>query len=404
MYIRTILYLATLFFLLTGCSTNVVWWASKKTEAIAARSEIYSAAAEPNNIALMLPLKGELAASSQAIRNGFLAAYYHARKEHPGVKIKIIDTTDNDVRELYQQAVQDGAEVVVGPLTKKEVEAMVKIAPLRVPTLALNTLDNYVHNFGTNLYQFGLLPQDEAAQVAERMVEEHHERVIIIAPENSWGNKIVNIFKNRYESSGGRVVATLNYRPTSTLAEQVCPFLAADATQLCVPKKQKDKKSAALEGKPTRRQDVDAIFLVATAATARQIVPLLKFYYAGDLPTYSISSIYTGSPAANLDQDLDGVRFCDMPWVINSPETFDGDLRAIYEQIMALWSEAYVGYSRFYALGIDAYNLASRLNGFLNAPRMGAWGASGKLYLDDYNHIYRGLQWAEMHSGLAVLQ
>ena len=386
---------------LTGCGGNV-WQNAKKAEVVTSRGEVLSSQAASNNIVLMLPLKGGFAANSQAIRNGFLAAYYNSRKQRPGITIKVIDTTDGDIQTLYQQAVADGAEVVVGPLTKKEVEGVQSINPLPVPTIALNTLDDYTHNFAPNLYQFGLLPQDEAAQVAVKMIQERHDHAAIIVPANSWGNKIAAAFKNKYESEGGQIIATLNYRSARNLSEQICPFLAQDPAKLCVPQKRKDKKQPA-SSETMRRQDINSIFLVATVAEARQIMPLLKFYYAGDLPIYSTSAVYTGTSNPGLDQDIDGIYFCDMPWVLKDPSSFNEDLQAIHKKITTLWSDSLVGYNRFYALGIDAYNLALGLNGFLSAPQSGIDGASGILYLDDFNHIYRELQWAKMRNGLAVV-
>ncbi|HBY55299.1 MAG TPA: penicillin-binding protein activator [Coxiellaceae bacterium] len=395
-----LLWLAVVLFL-TGCGGNM-WQNGKKAKVVTSRSEVLLSHETPNNIVLMLPLKGEFAANSQAIRNGFLAAYYNSRKQRPEISIKVIDTTDDDVQTLYQQAVADGAEVIVGPLTKQEVVAVMGMNPLPVPTIALNTLDDYTHNFAPNLYQFGLLPQDEAIQVAVKMMQEQHNRAAIIVPENSWGNKIATAFKNKYESEGGRVVATLNYHSALNLSQQICPFLAQDPMKLCVPQKRKDKKQNA-SSESMRRQDINAIFLVATVAQARQIVPLLKFYYAGDLPIYSTSAVYTGTPNPALDQDIDGVYFCDMPWVLKDPGLFSEDLQAIHKQITTLWADSLVGYNRFYALGVDAYNLALGLNGFLSAPQSGVNGASGVLYLDDFNHIYRELQWAKMHNGAVVV-
>jgi uncharacterized protein len=402
MFVKTknilLILVVTLFF--AGCAS--LQQTGKKVEVIEARSQISSAQAEPNNIVLMLPLKGPLAASSQAIRNGFLAAYSYARKERPSINIKVIDTAGGDVQSLYQQVVAEGAEVIVGPLTKKEVEAVASINPLPIPTLALNTLDDYTHSFGPNLYQFGLLPQDEAMQIAIRMAHEQHDRVAIIAPEGMWGEKIVTAFKSKYEESGGQVVATLNYRNSQNLAEQICPFLAYDATKLCIVKKNRDRKKE-VSDEPMRRQDINAIFLVAQAPTARQIVPLLKFYYASDLPVFSPSSIYSGTVAQDLDRDLDDVYFCDMPWALQDPSTLNSESQAIHKQIMSLWAGSYASHKKLYALGVDAYNLASKLNGFLNSPQGGMEGVSGKLYLNEFNHVYRELQWAQMRDGLPVV-
>ncbi len=381
--------------LINGCASDM--WRPQTSSGEITREQI----APPHDIAIMLPLKdkGELAWTSQAIRNGFLAAYY-ASQPQSGVNIKVIDTNGGDVDKLYHQAVADGAEIVVGPLTKHEVELIANINPLPVPTIALNTLDDYRHNVRNNLYQFGLLPQDEARQVAVKMAQEQLNNAAIIVPEGLWGDKIVAEFTREYEVSGKQIAATLRYRFGRDLAGQICNFLANDAAKLCTPQKNKKQKKS---DEIMRRQDIDAIFFVATTPVqARQIVPLLKFYYAGDLPIYSISTVYGGVSRPYLDQDINGVYFCDMPWVVAPPGSFSPSLQAIHKQIATttLWAESFASYSKFYALGIDAYNLAVSLNVLLNAPQNGVPGASGTLYLDGFNHIYRELQWSQIRNGV----
>ncbi|MDR1012485.1 MAG: penicillin-binding protein activator [Coxiellaceae bacterium] len=399
---KVMLVLLSIFALLfIGCVENS--FNKKQIEVMTARRSISSLASEPNNVVMMLPLTGEHAASSRAIRNGFLAAYYHDRKEHPNINIKIVDTNDKDILILYRKIVFDGAEVIVGPLTKKEVEVLLNIK-LSIPVIALNTLDDYRNNFSPNLYQFGLLPQDEAWQVADKMLKVGHNRVAIIAPNNYWGNKVAQAFRKRYERSSGRVVAVLDYDLTMKLAEQICPFLARDAAKLCMPQKYNNMKAyVSPNDSMNRRQDINAIFLVATAVQARQIVPLLKFYYAGDLPIYAISSIYSGVIAPDLDQDINGVHFCDTPWVLQNSVNLNADLQAIYQQIRILWADDIIKYPRLYALGIDAYNLSSRLNEFVNSRKSAFESASGRLYLDRFNHIYRELSWAEFNNGIPVI-
>ncbi len=385
--------------LLAGCSTMETM--SPRAEIIAARREAASLEAEPNSIALMLPLTGEFAAASRAIRSGFLAAYYQDHEAKPNVNIKLLDTTAANIQELYQQAINDGAEVIVGPLIKKDVEILAKMHTLSVPTIALNTLDDYTHSYATNLYQFGLLPQDEATQAALRMLRDGITHCVAMVPAGAWGKKILHTFTDTYEGSGGKIVAALSYNPRVSLTEQFCPFLAENPEELCNPTaKTSNKNSDRSTPQPTRRQDINGIFFIASTPTmARQIVPLLKFYYAGDLPTYSISSIYDGTPAPTLDRDLDGVYFCDMPWTLQFPPTFTKELGQIHEQI-SRDSSVVTKYYRLYALGIDVYQIATKLNEFFHHSHLGMNGASGKLYLDNSNHIYRELQWAKMFRGI----
>src|SRR4051812_10012688 len=73
---------------------------------------------EPQHVALLLPLSGNLASAGQAVKEGFLAAYY-ASQPRPELAIEFYDTASQaDINSLYQQAQQKGADFVIGPLTK----------------------------------------------------------------------------------------------------------------------------------------------------------------------------------------------------------------------------------------------------------------------------------------------
>lgn len=386
MLIRSLFVFVTVI-LLNGCvnkSTNI-----KNSKLIVTRQAITNL----HNIALMLPFKSnnDLAATSQAIYNGLLAAYYTSPKQ-TDIKIQTVDISNGNIAELYQQAVNDGAQVVIGPLTKPEVEAIAdNNNTLPVPTIALNTLDHYQSKVINNLYQFGLLPQDEADQVAIRMSQENLRKVAVVIPEGVWGEKILNTFNDKYTSLGNRVIAVLKYNSGKDLSKQICNFLAQDPGGAC------DTQDKTI----LRRKDIDSVFVLAVnPAVGRQVIPLLKYYYASDLPLYSISTIYNGTSRPDIDRDISGVYFCDMPWVVSGQESFNRNLQDIHNKITStsMWQESFSNYKKFYALGIDAYNLATNLNNFLSSPRSGVDGASGTLYLDNFNHIYRKLQWMNLVS------
>ncbi|MCL5261377.1 MAG: penicillin-binding protein activator [Gammaproteobacteria bacterium] len=383
---------------LVGCSGNV--FPALNKEVAASRQATASAPIMPHNIALLLPLSGQLAQTSQAIRNGFLAAY-SASSDKSKINIKIINTSGGNIGDLYHQALVNGAQVIVGPLTKTEVAEVQRLEPLSVPIIALNTVDDYAKNPVANLYQFGLLPQDEAIQAAMKMLSDNHQHAAVIAVNNQWGRKISATFKEKYQANGGDVVVDLDFTNNGDLANQVCNIVAADPSEMCVKVSRKNRHDRD-RPVPVRRQDIDAIFLVASPAEARQIVPLLKFYYAGDLPVYSISAIYSGVNQPTADQDLDGVIFCDMPWVLRDEAALSPTLTAIRNQVVSVWPDAAGNFGKLYALGVDAYNLATSLNTLTAAPQSGIPGATGVLYLDNYNHIYRELTWVQFQAGVPI--
>ena len=93
----------------------------------------------PSKIGLLLPFSGQYQKSSTAIRDGFLAAWYldKQKKSH----IEIYDANALNIVEVYQQAVRDGVDYVVGPLEKEAINQLVDFGELPVQVLALNRQD-----------------------------------------------------------------------------------------------------------------------------------------------------------------------------------------------------------------------------------------------------------------------
>ncbi len=358
----------------------------------------FTATNQPQKIALLVPLHGNLTASGETIRKGFLAAYYYSlQHEGADLSVEVIDTSQGDVKTLYRKAVSDGSDFIVGPLTKQNVQTIANQKSLPVITLALNTIDN--HNIVTNFFQFGLSSQDEALQAAKRAWNEHPGKALIIAPDNPWGQNMASVLQNTWQSFQGTVTATLLYDNQTSFNKQIQHILNIDLSQNNA-KTLRRILWRKFKFIPRRRQDLDVIFLVAPPKQARQIRPLLQFYFAGDLPIYSTSVIYSGTPQPHLDRDLDGIIFCDMPWVLQGSTSLPKIVLTLRNEIFKLWPDSYKRYNRLYALGIDAHYLMLNLNKLVQYPYGGVTGATGTFYIDNYRHIHRQLDWAQMRNGI----
>ena len=350
----------------------------------------------PRHLALLLPLSGNFAAPAKAVRDGFLAAYYNRDNARYSPEIRIYDTTD-DVAiglEVYQKAISDGANFIVGPLHKPLVEALALLEQITVPTLALN----YWSDPGmkaNNFYQFGLLPEDEARQVAERAWLDGHSNALILAPEGEWGDRMASTFHEHWLQLDGHAIETQRYQPSvHDFAEPVIQLLNIDESR------QRKRELQQLTGldikfEPRRRQDVDFIYLAAFPNQARQIRPQLKFYYASQIPVYSSSHIFSGEQNTTLDRDMDGIIFSDMPWVLTNGE----DHQLNWKLFTDTWRSNAIPFKRLYAMGIDAYRLISYLGQMRDDPQAHLSAETGKLYLDEANRIHRQLMWATFRSG-----
>ncbi len=299
--------------------------------------------------------------------------------------IRVYDTNSANILSLYQQALEDNAEFVIGPLSKADV-AKVAASNHPVTTLLLNDLDRRTQD---NAYQFGLSPNTEARQVAVRAHKYGYSRVLVIAPSGTWGDDVLASFANQWRSQGGQVVDSLRYGAEDDLTTRMREFLHINVRDM---RRKPTKKSAGesyLASVPPHRQDFDVIFLLAYPAKARQIVPLLKYYYVGDIPVYATSAVYAGNLDRQKDRDLDGVIFCDMPWVFNH-QTYHNPY----------WPEQLNSYNRLYALGLDSYALTSQLNQLLLFPALGVHDQTGVLYMTPLHQIARISQWGQFRQGV----
>jgi outer membrane PBP1 activator LpoA protein len=146
---------------------------------------------------------------------------------------------------------------------------------------------------------------------------------------------------------------------------------------------------------PRRRQDVDFIFLAAFPRQGRLIQPQIKFHRGTGLPVYATSHIYTGAPDQALDRDLEGIMFCDSGWVLAQPRSDD----ALQQAVVRLWPDTARSYLRFFALGIDAFNMPGNIEHLRTYPYERYDGVTGNLSIDDSNRFHRQLDWASFHGG-----
>ena len=347
-----------------------------------------------DHIAVLLPINGPYAKVAAAVRDGLLAAYFSQPAElRP--RLQFYDSSNQEsIWPLYQQAIDAGAKMVLGPLNRQAASQLASADELDVPTLVLNTIDN-PNSIPPQLYQYGLFPEDEAKQVAERAWLDGHSHALVLTPANDWGRRIANSFSKRWQALGG------------TIAEQ--QEYVAKENDFSIPIKslfnidQSNQRRRQLENllglkvkfEPRRRQDADFIFLAARSQKGRQIRPQLQFHHAGNLPLYATSHIYSGTPNRDKDKDLGHLLFPDIPWVLEEDET--GPLSRLH--LSRELSTFQNRYARFYAMGIDSYTLLPQLERLQQSTGETLNGMTGTLYLDNPNQIHRQLVWAEMRNG-----
>ncbi len=351
---------------------------------------------QPQHIVVLLPLSGRYAQVASAIRDGIMSSYY----QHPDKKfqprISFIDTGENQaaIWNYYKKAADQGADFIIGPFLKSAVDILTRTSELEVPTLTLNYASTPAKT-SNRLFQFGLLPEDEARQSAEMAFRQAHTHAAVLVPEGAWGERLRNAFQQRFEELGGKVVSVQTYTPDENDFKRPIQNMLNIRQSYSRYRSIQNVMRAKMQFIPYRRQDVDMIFMAATPKDARQLKPQFKFHYAGEIPVYATSHAFTGQLNKQADRDIDDLNFLDMPWILNKP----GKSK---QSLINYWPEQ-LRYTRFFALGVDAYNLIPFLGRLQGKSYERFSGQTGNLYLDPFNRIHRELLWAQFDRGIPRL-
>ncbi|MFQ5547598.1 MAG: penicillin-binding protein activator [Woeseia sp.] len=350
----------------------------------------------PRQIALLLPLSGSNASAGRAVQNGFFGAYFSAVAGlQDSQRIRVYDVNETGgARQAYTSAVGDGAEFVVGPLLRQNVDDLAEEILLPVPVLTLNFLPED-YRAPPGLYQFALAPEDEAASAARRAIADDNKRAVALVPNNDWGQRVLTSFATELESMGGKLLDYRRYQPSDQDFSIEIEGLMALSQSVNRYRTLRENIGGPLQFDPRRREDTDFVFLAANASVGRLVKSQLKFHYSGDLPVYSTSFIYSMDGRSNAD--LNGLMFADTPWII-SPHAWIADLPELYARFWP--TERRLG--RLHAMGFDAYHLVARLFGSRTGPMDEIDGATGRLYLDDEGRVHRRLAWAQFQEGEPV--
>ncbi len=351
---------------------------------------------KPRRIALMLPFSGRLEKVSQAIQKGFMYAYYQDKESAPDLEVINASTDVAEFNIQYQKAIQDGADFIVGPISKDLIGFLQNQEKTEVPTLTLNYAEETTEA-KLNLYQFGLKPEDEAEQIADFALAEGRNQAITLVPDTDWGARLQRAFSERFEMLGGRIVGTGVYpskkNDYSAAIKKLLNLNSSEQRRKMI--QQTIERKTSFE--PRRRQDVDMIFIAANSRQARLIKPQLEFYRAQTLPVYATSHISSSSGNSDSDRDLDGILFVDIPWMLDNAQNQD------FQQVSKLWPDSSKRFSRLFALGIDAYRMIPSLRRLMIRPGESELLNTGRLTVDEYGHVKRALLMATYDKGIARL-
>ena len=353
---------------------------------------------QARRIALLLPLASEYGRAAQAVHDGIMAVHTANDDPHkPDISVYDIGAEAELAPVYYRLAMQEGSDLIVGPLGKQAVNALISAGSLSVPTVLLGSAQN-IEALPPNTFQFDLSPEQDAEQTALRAYLDGHRIAAVLYPETEWGERVRDVFNQRWQELGGIVVESRSYVDDAT------DFSIPIRKLLNIERSEARKRELSalirtrLEFQPRRRQDLDFLFLAAKPSTARLLKPQLNFYQAHDVLVYATSHVFSGKPDPVNDADLNGIVFGDMPWILVN----DGWIQSVRQNIQGAWPYAYSSIDRLFALGMDTYAIIPVLDRLREDQSFSIAGVTANLSMDRNGRVIRHLSWARFEDGRPV--
>lgn len=343
--------------------------------------------------AALLPTDGRLRAAGEAVRDGLMMAYL----DQPGGGDLVLLSTDDDPQSAiaaYFGALDQAAERVIGPLQRESVEALLQLAGLNTPVVALNELPPGFQpppGLVGSVTGLSLSQEAEAAAVARHAAANGLLRAMVLAPESEWGERMAASFEDEFLRLGGQIVAATRYLESendhSAVLERALQIDDSKARQ----QRLENILQMPVEFEPTRRDDLDLIFMPASPTQAKLLRPQLRFLDAGDIPAYATGRVYAGEPDPSRNQDLDGVRLPLTPWQLRHARPGDAP------ELASLRGGAL---GALFAVGQDAWNLLPWLGLMRKDPDFRFPGQSGEYRMAANGSLLREPAFAVFEDGV----
>ena len=290
------------------------------------------AAAAPTNpprqgIVLILPSKAPaFSRAAEVTLAGFMAAR-EAATEKFGVTIIETDGTADGARSAYRDG-SARALVVVGPLTRTEVDALVG-ETMPVPTLVLNLPAAPINappgapRLPNQMIALALNIELEARTAARAVYSADTRTAVVVATNSVLQKRAAAAFTEAWINLGGTLGEPVEFAGSLERVRQ-----------------------------GVNKAKSEIVFLAADAQNAR----LLRPYLGRNTTVIATSQVYAGAPKSEAQKfhDMNGIRFIDMPWLHQSE-------RSAAHGIARSETPLSADLERLYALGIDAYRIAQEL-------------------------------------------
>jgi ABC-type branched-subunit amino acid transport system substrate-binding protein len=162
-------------------------------------------------VGLILPLSaaGNAGVAAQSMKNAAEMAL--AEFQNPNIQLLIKDDngTPQGAQQGTQQALDEGSEIILGPLFAVSVPATAQLTRARGVSMIAFSTDSSVA--GRGVYLLSFLPESDVNRIIEYSASIGKKSFAALLPDNAYGNVVEAAFKPAVGRRGGRVVGFEKY-------------------------------------------------------------------------------------------------------------------------------------------------------------------------------------------------
>lgn len=222
-------------------------------------------------VALLLPItgSGNTPGVAKAMKQAAELALFDF--DNPSVSLVPKDTkgTPEGARAAAESAIQDGAELIIGPLFSQEVTGAAPVArQANVPMIAFSSDEKVA---GSGVYLLSFLAGRDVPRIVAYAIAHGKRNFALLVPQSPYGRVAEEAFAKTVGRAGGQAVVRASFPPN-------------DANAMLGPVRQ--VANAIKSG-----QQVDALFLPASPEDLQSLAPLLT---SADVTSARVQFIGTG--------------------------------------------------------------------------------------------------------------
>ncbi len=197
-------------------------------------------------VGMLLPLSGTTAKHGQGLKNASMLALEDLK--NPNIILQYYDTqgTPSGARIAVENAIRQGAKIIIGPLMSSEVQAIAEETIYKgVPVIAFSTAQEVLQ---PGIYTMGLLMDEQVNRIVSFAAQKGRKRLALLVPDNATGIAVARAATKSAQKNDIDVTSIGFYHPNisdfSTIIKQMTNYEQRHAEVLRLKSELEEKVTA----------------------------------------------------------------------------------------------------------------------------------------------------------------